>query len=57
MELGGSIVGRLRKKGALSIETVRGADHTFTAIWTHRVLTARLDEWLGLGHAQEPNRS
>ncbi len=48
MELGGSMVSRLRKKRALTIEKVRGADHTFTAIWTHRVLTARLDEWLGL---------
>jgi hypothetical protein len=47
-ELGGSIVGRLRAKGALTIERVRGADHTFTAVWTHRVLAERLDEWLGV---------
>jgi hypothetical protein len=32
----------------LTIETVRGADHTFTAIWTHRLLEQRLDEWLEL---------
>ena len=49
LELGGSIVGRLRKKGALMIDNVRGVDHTFTAVWTHPVLERRLDEWLGLG--------
>jgi alpha-beta hydrolase superfamily lysophospholipase len=47
-ELGGSTVGRLQKRGAIAIDRVRGADHTFTAVWTHRVLTDRLDEWLAI---------
>jgi alpha-beta hydrolase superfamily lysophospholipase len=48
MELAGSMVSRLRKKGVLTIDHVHGADHTFTAVWTHRMLQRRMDEWLGL---------
>jgi alpha/beta superfamily hydrolase len=39
---GGSAVGRLRRKGALSVDVIDGPDHTFTPVWTHRILGDRL---------------
>ncbi len=37
-EEGGSVVARLRDSGALSIQVIDGADHTFTPRWSHRLL-------------------
>jgi alpha-beta hydrolase superfamily lysophospholipase len=46
-EQGGPIVEKLEQSGALIIETIAGPDHTFTPVWTHRLLTERLDRMLG----------
>ncbi|HXU06022.1 MAG TPA: alpha/beta hydrolase, partial [Polyangia bacterium] len=35
---GGSEVGRLRRKGALTTDVIYGPDHTFTPVWSHDVL-------------------
>jgi hypothetical protein len=35
---GGSVVTRLQRRGALRIETVEGADHTFTPYWSRQRL-------------------
>jgi pimeloyl-ACP methyl ester carboxylesterase len=47
-EHGGSAVNDLERSGALTIETVTGPDHSFTAVWTHRVLQGLLERVLGL---------
>ena len=36
---GGSAVGRLRRRGALTVDTIDGPDHTFTPVWSHDVLS------------------
>jgi alpha/beta superfamily hydrolase len=38
-EQGGSIVRRLAARGALAIDVIAGADHTFTPRWSHAPLT------------------
>jgi hypothetical protein len=37
-EEGGSVVPRLQGSGALSIQVIDAADHTFTPRWSHRPL-------------------
>ena len=39
---GGPTVEKLRLLGQLSIEIIEGADHTFTPLWSHAVLTSTL---------------
>jgi alpha-beta hydrolase superfamily lysophospholipase len=39
---GGATVDKLRREGQLSIEIIEGTDHTFTPLWSHRVLTSTL---------------
>ena len=39
---GGSAVGHLRRKGALSVDVIDGPDHTFTPVWSHSILGDRL---------------
>jgi pimeloyl-ACP methyl ester carboxylesterase len=39
---GGATVEKLRRAGRLSIEVIEGADHTFTPLWSHPVLTTML---------------
>jgi len=46
-EEGGSVVPRLREGGALSIQVIDGADHTFTPRWSHRPLLDAVVEALG----------
>jgi alpha-beta hydrolase superfamily lysophospholipase len=43
---GGSIVTRLERAGKLATQTVDGADHTFTARWTHALLFAAIESAL-----------
>ena len=47
-ELAGSTARNLERDGAFSLEWVPGTNHTFTAVWTHRLLKERIDAWLGL---------
>jgi pimeloyl-ACP methyl ester carboxylesterase len=49
----GSVVDRLRRKRALKIEMIEGADHTFTQHWTRRRLMDVLSRSLGI----PPSRS
>ncbi|HVZ74049.1 MAG TPA: hypothetical protein VHJ20_16835 [Polyangia bacterium] len=42
---GGPTVGELQKRGALSVDVIAGPDHTFTPLWSHGVLAARLGAW------------
>jgi alpha-beta hydrolase superfamily lysophospholipase len=39
---GGATVEKLRRAGRLTIEVIEGADHTFTPLWSHPVLTTML---------------
>ncbi|HEY2518216.1 MAG TPA: hypothetical protein VGI39_45420, partial [Polyangiaceae bacterium] len=41
-EQGGSVVGKLERKKVLSIDSIEGADHTFTPIWSHEILADAL---------------
>lgn len=40
----GSSLKRLMARGALQMDTIAGADHTFTPTWTHDILSRRLTE-------------
>ncbi|WP_217318083.1 alpha/beta fold hydrolase [Rhodanobacter sp. C03] len=46
MEQGGSVVPKLVSTGRLRIQTISGADHTFTARWTHPILLDAISEAL-----------
>ena len=50
---GGSMVTRLQRRGALRIETVEGADHTFTPHWSRQKLIDLLSAHI---HALQPPR-
>jgi hypothetical protein len=43
---GGSVVARLQRRGALRIETVEGADHTFTPHWSRQKLIDLLSSFI-----------
>jgi pimeloyl-ACP methyl ester carboxylesterase len=45
-EQGGSVVPRLVSSGRLRIQVIPGADHTFTARWTHPILLDAISEAL-----------
>jgi pimeloyl-ACP methyl ester carboxylesterase len=38
VEQGGTVIEKLQKAGRLSVDVINGADHTFTALWTHPLL-------------------
>jgi hypothetical protein len=48
VEHAGGAVAELERSGAITIETAAGPDHTFTAVWTHRVLETILERMLGV---------
>jgi hypothetical protein len=43
---GGAVVTRLERAGKLATQIVDGADHTFTARWTHALLFAAIENAL-----------
>lgn len=45
----GAAVDRLRGRGAFHIDVIDGPDHTFTPLWSHRLLGDVLDAHLGQG--------
>jgi alpha/beta superfamily hydrolase len=42
VEQGGTVVEKLQKAGRISVDVINGADHTFTALWTHPQLLSRI---------------
>ncbi len=43
---GGPTVEKLRCRGQLTIDVIEGADHTFTPLWSHPLLIAKLADYL-----------
>jgi predicted alpha/beta hydrolase len=48
LEQGGRLVRRLQRTGAICIDVIDGADHTFTTLWARNTLTRLLSSHLAL---------